>query len=214
MTQPPSTAMSWPVIWRDASLAKRFARVRAGLDAALVGPDAIAVEQLEQRWPDLLRAAFHDDSDYGALLAGLPPDDPVRAPVGLLELLGRARRETLHTAAIAGLVDPSTEGGLARLRRFLEVALAKTGREVPDGLEKARVLVERAYSVSVGSATSNRPGANVISRAPPEPPVRRAAASAAIIAAGSTESNAISISRGRDPARAAAILAARSTATV
>lgn len=133
--------------------AQRFARVRKDMEAVLYAADAdaAAVRELEKRWPELVRTAFRDDAEAQSRLERLPSDDPARARVGLLELLNRPRRETLHTAAIANLIDPRLEGGSARLQAFLELVLKED--QVPTQLASAKVLAEQPYELRIAGKT-------------------------------------------------------------
>ena len=136
--------------------AARFLRVQRDIDAVLDSGEAEqAVRALEEGWGRLVGAAFRDADQYESLLARLPQDDPARATMGLLELVGSARREALHTRAIASLLDPRPAGGAARLRAFLMAVLPPIGLPIPTDvdLQSGTILVETSYPMAVGSKT-------------------------------------------------------------
>jgi hypothetical protein len=133
--------------------AERFTRLHPDVDRVLGetdGPRA-AVRALEACWADLVAVAFRDARKYDELRARLRADDPVLQSVGLLELLGRPRREILHTAAIAGLISPDTVTGVGRLRALLELVLKDSGTDVPERLEGATVAVNPVYRKASGA---------------------------------------------------------------
>jgi hypothetical protein len=135
----------------------RFRRIQADLDVVLrtVDTEQVAVRSLEDRWVDLVATAFRGADDYDGLLARLPPDDPARTTTGLLEFLGQPRRETLHTAAIGSLLGPDLGGGTARLRAFLELALARACVDMPSpaSIAAAKIAVETSYTLRAGRKT-------------------------------------------------------------
>ena len=93
----------------------------------LVRAPSIALEELEIAWPFVQRTI---EKRRAQLERSIPLDDPVRAPVDLLGPLRRQADETLHSLALAYLLDPNQPHGLGKLPML---ALLRRVKTLPGG---------------------------------------------------------------------------------
>ena len=130
--------------------AERFAGLRGDLWATVTSDEHVLVDDLEMRWEALRKAASPDADQYDALRAKLDEKrEPALLCVDLLGLLGRARKEVLHTQALGAFLDPRRAGQLGADLLAAFLAVCDVGR-VPgrDVLESAIISVEPADSDS------------------------------------------------------------------
>src|ERR1700682_3163335 len=89
---------------RCATPKERFDRLRKDLadsSEKVSSEERSLVEELEARWGELAKAAFSESEHYDDLRVRLKEaSEPALLPVGFLDLLGRAHKETLHTQAL------------------------------------------------------------------------------------------------------------------
>jgi len=87
---------------------------------------SLALEALKKSWPAVEREFAEKRR---CLHRKIPKDDPIRCPVDLLASLNVIEDETLHTRAIAYLLDPSQRHGLGKsvLRAVVQKTKARRG---------------------------------------------------------------------------------------
>jgi len=145
-----------------ASPAARFARLRDEVVATWkLRSESELVESLEQRWEAVAGASFRNAASYAHLVARLQrAREPALIPVGLLDLLLSARRETLHTRAIGAFLDPvrASELGASLLQAFVERLREQMPRDVTSGarFREAQVTIEPEYVVRGRRGRGNR----------------------------------------------------------
>jgi PD-(D/E)XK nuclease superfamily len=100
----------------------------------LVRQPSIELEKLLRQWPKALKQF---KSERSALLSQIPPQDPLRLSVDLLQSIRCASDETLHTQALAYALDPERGHGFAK---GVLVALLKTVSRLYPRAGAARVL--------------------------------------------------------------------------
>ena len=76
---------------------------------------SLELDAIMQYWPKVERES---NRKRHCLDRMIPKDDPIRVPVDLLAPLNRLSDETLHTRALAYLLDPSNDHGFERVARY------------------------------------------------------------------------------------------------